>query len=109
MDSMTLLREARASGLTVHADGKQLVVRGPRKSERLALLLLEQKANILAALIIETLAPTESLADWHFLWEERAAIMEFDGGMTRERAEEMALEDILIWMRLTDQSFRRFS
>jgi len=31
---------------------------------------------------------------WRELWEERAAIMEYDGNMTREDAERAALEDI---------------
>ena len=29
------------------------------------------------------------------LWDERAAIMEYDGGLRRERAEALALTDIL--------------
>ena len=31
---------------------------------------------------------------WQELWAERAAIMEFEGGMTRESAEKKAEEDI---------------
>jgi hypothetical protein len=38
-------------------------------------------------------------ADWHFLWDERAAIMEYDGRMPREHAEAAALADILRRMR----------
>jgi hypothetical protein len=37
--------------------------------------------------------------DWHLLWDERAAIMEYDGGLSRERAEALALVDILDQMR----------
>jgi hypothetical protein len=37
--------------------------------------------------------------DWHLLWDERAAIMEYDGGLPRERAEALALADILGQMR----------
>lgn len=33
--------------------------------------------------------------DWHLLWDERAAVMEFDGGLPRERAEALALADVL--------------
>jgi hypothetical protein len=33
-------------------------------------------------------------AYWQELWAERAAIMEFEGGMTREQAEKKAEEDI---------------
>ena len=38
-------------------------------------------------------------ADWHLLWDERAAIMEYDGGLPRERAEALALADVLDQMR----------
>jgi hypothetical protein len=37
--------------------------------------------------------------EWHFAWDERAAIMQFDGGMPRERAEAMALQVVLEQMR----------
>jgi hypothetical protein len=37
--------------------------------------------------------------DWHELWDERAAIMEYDGGLPREHAEAQALLDILSQMR----------
>ena len=40
-------------------------------------------------------------ADWHFLWDERAAIMEHDGQLPRERAEALALADILRAMERT--------
>lgn len=45
-----LLREARAAGLTVHADGPRLTVRGPKTQEPLARELLAHKAAVLAAL-----------------------------------------------------------
>lgn len=35
----------------------------------------------------------DNLIDLRHLFEERAAIMEFDGGMTREDAEQMAAAD----------------
>jgi hypothetical protein len=38
-------------------------------------------------------------ADWHELWDERAAIMEYDGGLPREHAEAAALSEILKLMR----------
>jgi len=37
--------------------------------------------------------------NWREVYEERAAIMEFDGGLTRERAEAQALGDTLNEMR----------
>jgi len=41
------------------------------------------------------LTPDALPPEWHVLWDERAAIMEYDGGMPRERAEAEALADIL--------------
>ncbi len=36
-----------------------------------------------------------SLDDWQALFEERAAIREFDGGLSRDEAERLAVEDML--------------
>lgn len=33
--------------------------------------------------------------DWRVEWEERAAVMEYDGGLPRERAEALALTEIV--------------
>jgi hypothetical protein len=37
--------------------------------------------------------------DWHLQWDERAAIMEYDGGLPREHAEAQALAEIIVQMR----------
>jgi hypothetical protein len=50
MDGVTLLREARAAGLSVAAEGDKLVIRGPRRAEPVARLLLAHKPDVLAAL-----------------------------------------------------------
>lgn len=44
---MTLLRAARAAGLTVEADGDKLVIRGPKSADATARLLIEHKADVL--------------------------------------------------------------
>ena len=41
------------------------------------------------------ITPDDLPADWHFRWDERAGIMEYDGGLTTEYAEAEALKDIL--------------
>jgi len=46
-----------------------------------------------------TLTPADLPGDWHDLWDERAAIMEYDGGLLREHAEAEALKYILEEMR----------
>jgi hypothetical protein len=40
-------------------------------------------------------SPSELPTEWYLEWDERAAIMEYDGNMSRERAEHEALLDIL--------------
>jgi len=39
--------------------------------------------------------PSDLTADWRELWEERAAIREYDGGYPRDVAESLALAEIL--------------
>jgi len=45
------------------------------------------------------LTPADLSGDWLVLWDERAAIMEFDGNMPREVAEHYALLDVLKMMK----------
>ena len=49
--------------------------------------------------IRRAIGPERLPMDWRIEWEERAAIMEYDGGLPRERAEALALDDILAQMR----------
>ena len=44
--------------------------------------------------------------DWHVQWDERAAILEYDGGFPRERAEAAALAEILREMEQARASLR---
>jgi hypothetical protein len=41
------------------------------------------------------ITPDNLPADWHFRWDERAAIMEYDGKLPREHAEALALTEVL--------------
>jgi hypothetical protein len=50
MDEVMLLRRARESGLTVPAEGDKLVIRGPKRAEPVARLLIENKPKVIAAL-----------------------------------------------------------
>jgi hypothetical protein len=50
MDGMTLLRRARDAGLSAAAEGDKLVIRGPKKAEPVALLLLANKPAVMVAL-----------------------------------------------------------
>ena len=62
MDGVTLLRRARSAGLRVVAEGDKLVVRGPRRAEPVALLLLAHKPAVIAALA----------GEWHARHREAA-------------------------------------
>jgi hypothetical protein len=44
--------------------------------------------------------------DWRVWFEERAAIMEYDGGLPRERAEAEALTEIVGLMRTAERQAR---
>jgi hypothetical protein len=43
--------------------------------------------------------PAELPLEWHVAWDERAAIIEYDGGLPREEAEARALAEILRLMK----------
>ena len=61
--------------------------------------MLAHKGEVIDALAMESLTPADLPGDWHFLYEERAAIMEYDGSLPRGQAEADALKDILQQMR----------
>ena len=50
---------------------------------------------------IRSLSPEELDPDWRTEWEERAAIMENDGGLPREQADALALADVVRRMQQT--------
>lgn len=39
--------------------------------------------------------PSELPREWRIEYEERAAILQFDGGLSREKADSQALEEII--------------
>lgn len=44
---------------------------------------------------VAIITPADLPVDWWVLWDELAAIREYDGGCPRERAEALALTDVL--------------
>jgi hypothetical protein len=66
MDGVSLLRRARAAGLAVAAEASgKLLIRGPRREEATARLLLDHKPAVIAALAAEWRARyREALAQW---------------------------------------------
>jgi hypothetical protein len=102
MTPLNLLLNLASRGVVlVPRDGK-LVVDAPvgvlHESDRE--MLARHKAELLA-LLIAGAAPDVLPPDCHLLWDERAAIIEYDGKIPRERAEALALTEILGRMRDT--------
>jgi hypothetical protein len=80
MDGLALLHRAYTAGLQVAVDGERLIIRGPKRLAALAEQLLVHKAAIMDA--------------WE-VFEERAAIMEFDGGLPHAEVERLAWECVM--------------
>jgi hypothetical protein len=92
MVSLTaVLARAKAAGLTWRLDGARLVVSGPKSGADLARAVLDFKAQVVAILA----GPAALPPDQRERYEERAAIMEFDAGLSRAEAERLALEEVL--------------
>jgi hypothetical protein len=73
MEGLTLLREARAVGLSLARDGDELVIRGPRRAEPVARMLLARKPEVIRALSDATGWPArhrEALTHWRALHSE---------------------------------------
>jgi hypothetical protein len=83
MDGMTLLRQAREAGLTVAADGGKLVIRGPRRAERTARLLLAHKPAVMTALA----------ADWRA--RHREALLYWSAFYPADEAAQLAWGELL--------------
>lgn len=49
------------------------------------------------------LTPADLPGDWYVLWDERAAIMEYDGGLPRARAEQLALQEVIEQMKVAER------
>jgi len=100
-----LLAELHALGVELKADGETVRFR-PRqkvtpellariKADKPAMLaLLETQPT--AARLLEVAAGWR--AEWREAWEERAGIMEFDGGLPRAVAEDRAFHELLVYV-----------
>jgi len=94
MGGMTLLQKARSAGLSVCAEGNLLRIKGPRHANEIAIELLAHKQAVIEAL------REELPAQWHEIWDERSAIMEYEGDLPREQAEAQALKQVLAMMQV---------
>ena len=93
MTPAVIIERAAADGvrLTLSAPGKLKAVGEQQAVSRWLPIIADNKLNILA--VLSTPATAEAIdADALEFFEERAAIAEFDGGLTREEAEAQARE-----------------
>jgi hypothetical protein len=107
MDGVTLLRRAQQAGLAVKAEGDTLIIRGPKRAEPIARLLIENKPDVLAVLAPpdapDTTGRKSDAADWTS-WRGRYAARITHwfrcGQRGWQEAERLALgEFILCWHR----------
>lgn len=92
MTAATAIMAAIGAGIAMKADGERLVLSAPhRPDERLLQDLRRQKPAIVAYLR-GLAAWTEE--DWQALFDERAGIMEYDGGLPRNEAETAAAIEV---------------
>lgn len=106
MDGLILLRRAREAGLAVKTDGDKLVIRGPRRAEAVACLLIENKLEVLAALTPAWLAGNgcadgfqqddrSDPAWWCRRYEIRTSQWRLSGTREKDEAERLAYGELL--------------
>jgi hypothetical protein len=98
MSAAEALQAARAAGIRVRIDGDGLVLEASAAPPRTVLdLLSRHKAGI-----VTLLRPVDdgwSAEDWQALFDERAGIAEFDGGLLRPQAEARAFDCCVVeWL-----------
>jgi hypothetical protein len=78
----------------------KLVVDAPAGAQTASdrLMLTRHKAELIDLLDGRTRLNDLS-PDWHLQWDERAAVLEYEGGHPRERAEALALAEVVQQLR----------
>ncbi len=92
MTAAEALRTARASGVRVMTDGRDLLLeaRTPPPPQVLNALGRHKREVIT---LLQTAGHRSSAEDWQAYYDERAAVREYDGGLPRGEAEQLAFED----------------
>ena len=98
MSAALALKAARLAGVEVRLDGDTLSLRGTAEPPAAVLdALRRHKAEV-----VVMLRPGQdgwSAEDWQLYFEERAAVAEFDGGLSRIQAEAQAFECCVVkWL-----------
>ena len=92
MNAAALINAAVAAGVTMKVDGARLVLSAPERPEDQLLEQLRREKPAIVAYLRGLAAWTDD--DWQALFDERAGIMEFDGGLPRGEAEERAADEV---------------
>jgi hypothetical protein len=98
MSAAEALKAARAAGIHLEVDDEDLVLEAASEPPAVVLdELSRHKAEIVA--VLQPGLDGWSAEDWRSFFEERAAITEFDGGLSRTEAEAKALAFCIVeWL-----------
>lgn len=89
MSAADAFAAARTAGPDLHVDGQDLVLNAAAPPPPTVLdLLAKHKAGVIA--ILRAQAEGWPADEWRAFFDERAAIAEFDGGLSRQDAEALA-------------------
>ena len=98
MTAVILLAEARRFGACFAVSNAQVLVEAPAPlPDSLVAELRAHKDALLVLLTTTNEGGRDSVDEW---WQERAAIMEFDGGLSREEAERQSWAQTLAYFGL---------
>lgn len=92
MTAARALEAAAQAGIAIEVDGGDLILTAPAPPAPDLLELLRSHKTAIVSLLRGNHA--WSAEDWQALYDERAAIMEFDGGLPRSEAEARAAEEV---------------
>ncbi len=92
MSAATIVAAAFGAGVTMKVDGERLVLSAPRRPDDRMLEEIRREKPAIVAYLRDVAAWTEE--DWQALFDERAGIMEYDGGLPREEAEAAAVAEV---------------
>ena len=98
MSATEAIKATRAAGVIVDLDGDDLALRASAQPPVAVVeALTSNKAEIVA--LLRSAADRWSIEDWQVFYDERAGILQFDGGLPRPEAEARAFEDCVIeWL-----------
>ena len=97
----TALKVALDAGVSVRRDGNRLVVSATSRPDEHLLEGLRCRKLEIVNYLRDLIAWTEE--DWQALFDERAGILEFEGGLPRVEAEDRAKAEVVAHRRLVPE------